>query len=42
MLLYLNKFPTLQFLNFKYFSNDISYQAYFSYVSVLGYNVNFH
>ena len=27
--------------NFKYFSSDISYQAYFSYVSVWGYEVSF-
>ena len=27
--------------NFKYFSSDISYQAYFSYVSVWGYDVSF-
>ena len=27
--------------NFKYINSDISYQAYFSYVSVWGYQVSF-
>ena len=27
---------------FKYFSSDISYEAYFSYVNVWGYVVSFH
>ena len=40
--IYLNKFPTLQFFNFKYFSSDITYQAIFSYVNAWDSEVSFH